>query len=307
MRMLSDHTWQQLQGLALTAHRLVHGLYAGSHASTLRGGGTEFYDYRPYVAGDEAARVDWKLFGRSDRLYVRRFQRYTDLNVMIMLDTSASMGFGGLSPRSIVRQAGAIQTKFALARQITAALGLVVVRQADRVGLTLAGRQWADRQSQWPITGGYGHWMSMCTGLEQAKPTGQTQLAEHLSATMLQMRRRGLVVVVSDMLDPIDKLVDVFGQLRYKGHELMVVQTLSPDELSLNDHTTRRLRLVDPETQRNVAAHIGQVAEAYSRRFAEHQSQVHDAVVGIGGRFDTVTTNQNMGEVMVQLLGRHRA
>src|SRR5690606_15362353 len=130
-----DQTWAQLGGLMFVARRLVDGLYAGRHLSPQVGMGQDFHDYRPYAPGDDLADLDWKLLGRTDRLYVRRYHRQTDLPVHLMVDASASMHFAGLAKTGQPLSAERSPTKYRMACLLAAAVAFLVTRQSERVGL----------------------------------------------------------------------------------------------------------------------------------------------------------------------------
>ena len=163
-----------LDGLYFAAKQLVDGLYTGRHASPLRGSGIEFHDYRPYIPGDDLRNIDWKRYGRTDRYYLKRYRRETDLNLHIMVDGSASMDFAGLNSKPQDK----LPTKYAIAQQLAAALTTLAIRQGDRAALGVFDKQ---LRCLHPPTGSLRQLQVMLADLEQTKVAqGQADLAASL-------------------------------------------------------------------------------------------------------------------------------
>jgi len=259
--------------LYLRARTLVEGLYHGRHRTPDRGASTEFYDFRAYAHGDPIQRVDWRLFGRTDRLYVRRFHQDTQLTVMLVVDASASMDFAGweesarIGERSRGRGQGRRPTKFRRARELAAALAYLTVRQADRVGLVISGRKGGgtantDALLVIPPAAGWGALHGVIGALEGARCEGvhgvakgrrndrgeaAGAMAAGLTAVAHAARQCGLVVCIGDLLDEPRGFLDAAARLRYgggragagggMGHgracDVACVQVLTPEEIAL--------------------------------------------------------------------------
>lgn len=261
------------RGLLLTARLLVDGLYTGRHASPLRGAGVEFHDYRPYTPGDDLRMIDWKLYGRTDRYYLKRFRRETDLSLHVAVDGSASMAFAGLG-RKLGGTTG--PSKLAVAKQLAAALAVLTARQGDRAGGCLFDQR---MRCFHPATGSPRRLQSFIAQLDHAEPTpGQADLGGSLRQLGAVLQRRGLIAVISDLLDTPDPLLRAIDRLRHAGSEVMVFQVLTPDELELTTGGGRGLMLTDPETAQSVQTRPDAVTRRYARLVAEHNEQLRRAL-----------------------------
>lgn len=252
----------ELGDLMFVAHRLVEGLYAGRHRSPRRGHSTEFYDFRPYLPGDEPQRVDWKLFGRTDRLYVRRFRHESELNIHLLLDRSASMDFAGLGRRQNV-------SKWTYARQLAAAIAFLAVRQQDRVGLLMFDEA---GEAVLPAGGGPEHLRQIIKALESAEPGGRTDPQQALQQAHAAIRGgrggRGMLVVISDMLEPAGAWCSAFAPFVHDRFDLLALQILHPQELDLRG--VGGARLVDRETHQSLRLFGPRLSADYGRRMRLH-------------------------------------
>ena len=246
--LLSPVDATQLSGLWFTARRMVEGLYAGRHRSPRRGHSTEFYDFRAYLPGDEPRRVDWKLYGRTDRLYIRRFRHDADLAMHLIVDRSRSMDFSALRP-------GPVPTKLDYARQVAAALAYLAVQQQDRVSLTFIADA-ADPAL--PLGGTFAHLRAVIEALERVGPGGRTEPAAALHEAHARLARaggarasrsgRGLVILISDLLRDPAAWLSGLGPFCHDAFDVAVLHVLAPDELDLGK--LGAAELVDAETGR---------------------------------------------------------
>eukprot|EP00752_Nemacystus_decipiens_P013964 g12400.t1 len=284
-----------LDGLYFAAKQLVDGLYTGRHASPLRGGGIEFHDYRPYTPGDDLRAIDWKRYGRTDRYYLKRYRRETDLNLHILVDGSASMDFAALH----AKPPAAPPTKYAVAQQLAAALTTLAIRQGDRAGLGVFDKQ---LRCLHPPTGSMRQLRIMLADVEQAQPAeGQADLAASLHQLTHSLRgRKAAIAIVSDLLDETDPMMDVFDRLRFTGHEVLVFQVLSPDELALPTDS-RGLRLIDPESGPAVNTQPQQIVSSYQTLIQQHLGTVRRSLAARGMDYTLVNTN----EPLIGTLRRH--
>jgi len=285
-----------LDGLYFAAKQLVDGLYTGRHASPLRGAGIEFHDYRPYTPGDDLRTVDWKLYGRTDRYYLKRYRRETDLNLHVMVDGSASMDFVGLSGK---RQTTG-PTKFAIAQTLAAALTTLAIQQGDRAGLGVFD---GSLRCLHPPTGSPRQLMAMLADLEHAQPA---EGVANLPASLKQLThtlggRKAAIAVVSDLLDEPEPMMDVFDRLRFAGHEVLVFQVLTPDELALPTET-RGLRMIDPESGPAVNTRPQQVAAQYRQLIQEHLDTVRRSLAARGIDHTLVNTREPLIGVLRRYL-----
>lgn len=278
---------RQLGGLLLTARQLVDGLYAGRHASPLRGAGIEFHDYRPYTPGDDPRGVDWKLYGRTDRYYLKRYRRETDLNLHLAVDASASMAFAGLPTR---RGKPTGPSKLAVAKQLAAALATLALRQGDRAGLSLLDD---GLRSHVPPSGSFRRLQEMTAQLERAEPaTGAGDIGQALQRLGGLITRRGVVVIIADLLDEPGPMLAAIDRLRHSGSEVVVFQVLTPDELRLTAPDGRGFLLSDPEHAGSVATRPSAVAKRYARLIDAHQDMLRRALAARDTDYTLVRTDQ---------------
>jgi len=261
-----------LQPLQFSPGARVTGHYAGRHASPQRGSAVEFRDYRAYTPGDAPSAIDWKVYGRSDRLVVKQYDHQTDLTVHLVVDASASMAYAGALPPAptggrLARLLGGGSpsapppSKLDHARRLAAALAFVVIHQQDRAGVAVAQNGAGpaiDPAASWP------HLHRVTTTLERLLAGGSAGLAAALAALDARTRRRGVVVVFSDLADPPGPVIEAANRLTHRGHEVIVFQTLHPDELSLPDLSDTVF--VDSETGDTVHVQVEDIRDAYAER-----------------------------------------
>lgn len=298
-----------LDGLYFAAKQLVDGLYTGRHASPLRGSGIEFHDYRPYTPGDDLRSIDWKRYGRTDRYYLKRYRRETDLNLHVMVDGSASMDFASLKGQVKGVLSGkpleGRPTKFAVAQQLAAALTTLAIRQGDRAALGVFDQR---LRCLHPPTGSLRQLQVMLADLEQAQPaTGKADLAGSLEQLAHTLRsHKAAIAVVSDLLDAPEPMLDVFDRLRFAGHEVVVFQVLTPDELALPTDA-RGLRMIDPEAGPAVNTRPQQVAASYQQLIEAHLSTLRRSLAARGMDHVLVDTSEPLIAVLRRYLQQRSA
>ncbi|HSJ25409.1 MAG TPA: DUF58 domain-containing protein, partial [Longimicrobiales bacterium] len=178
-----------LGGLEFVARHVVEGFIAGLHRSPHRGFSVEFAEHRMYQAGDDLRYIDWRMFGRSDRYYIKQFEEETNLRGYLLVDTSASMGWSSVP--------GSLPPKLWYARQLAACLALMLIRQGDAVGLIAFDDAIRARTAP---RGGRRHWHDVVRTLESVDAAGRTDPGSALQDLATRLRRRGLVILISDLL-----------------------------------------------------------------------------------------------------------
>lgn len=244
---------QKLGAFEFAPKTLVEGYLSGRRRAVSRGVSTEFRDYRPYSEGDDPKLVDWKVYARTDRHYLRTFVHETNMDCHIFLDSSASMGFGN----------GA--TKLDYASFFAAALSYLVIRHNDRVSLQLfdsAIRQFV------PAGGTRKHLHHLLNLLEENHPGEETSLGESLRRAFPLLRQRGSLIVISDFFDDVG---DIFGALSlylHRGFQVHLFHVLTPEELDLPDAGLRAF--VDLESGDRMIAHTTDLRRDYQGAMQEH-------------------------------------
>jgi len=208
----------QLHGLPLFARTVMEGFTTGHHSSPHKGFSVEFRQHRPYVQGDEIKRLDWKIFGRSDRFYIREYDEETNLRATILLDASGSMGYRSAK--------GGV--KFNYARRLAAALASLLMGQQDAVGLvTFDSKPREFIPNRMKLT----HLHHILDCLLRTEPGAETSLAGVLRNLAPRLKRRGLLVLISDCFDDAEALLQAIGVLRRRGHEIIVFHIWDREEL----------------------------------------------------------------------------
>ena len=210
-----------LQHLQLFARTVVEGFTTGHHASPHKGFSVEFRQHRPYVQGDDIRRLDWKIFGRADRFYIREYDEETNLRATLVLDASGSMGYRG--------QKGVL--KFDYARKLAAAMAYLLMSQQDAVGLITFDRKVREFI---PNRTRISHLHHLLESMVKTETGEDTALAPVLESLAQRLRRRGLVIIISDFFDDAAAVLKAVGVLRKKGHEIIAMQLWDRDELEFN-------------------------------------------------------------------------
>ncbi len=207
-----------LERAMVAARVLVEGPSTGSHRSPNKGASIEFRQHRPYTVGDEIRRIDWKAFARLDRFFIREHEDETSLRATIVLDSSGSMGYAGRGGRS----------KLDHAVRLAAGLAYLLIGQGDSVGLAVADTA---IRSLVPARSGPGHLHHIADALAKARPGGETALSATIDRVEVRLKRRGLVVLISDLMDDAEPLLRALARLRHARHDVAVLQVLDRDEL----------------------------------------------------------------------------
>lgn len=265
-RFLEPRALARVKNLAIIARGVVEGFISGLHASPYKGFSAEFAEHREYAPGDDPRRLDYRMLGRTDRLYVKEYEEETNMRVHILLDTSGSMGYGydGL-------------TKLQYASYLTAILAYLMTRQQDAVGLTTFDNE---MRLDMPARTSPRHFSEMMQRVEAIVPGAETDIAETLHALASRFKRRCLVVLISDLYDEPDAVLRALHHFRHRHHEVILFHVLDKAELefpfrdmvSFVDLETNERMRVDPAYVRDeYRSQIRQFVEDYRRACADAQ------------------------------------
>ena len=284
----------RLGSLELVARLVVEGYLAGRHKSPGRGGSLEFAEHRPYVPGDDLRRVDWKVYGRTDRWYVRESEQETNLRATLVLDASASMGFAS----------GELPSKWAYGRVLAAALAWLLLAQQDAVGLATFGD---GIRAFIPPRAGRAQRARLFAALEAEDAAGGTSPEGPFRELAERLPRRGLLILVSDLLGPPDRFLPGLRYFRHRKHEVVVFHVLDPAERSLAGLPPGG-EIVDAETGRAVHARPEELAEGYGEELEALERLYRDQAHDRGFDWVAVTTDEPVTTVLGRYLAarRHR-
>jgi uncharacterized protein (DUF58 family) len=268
----------QIRSLELRAKSVVEGFFTGLHRSPYHGFSVEFTEYRQYVPGDDPRYLDWKLYARSDRYYVKRFEDETNLRCHLVLDHSRSMAFGSLG-----------YSKSDYARTLAATLAYFLTTQRDAVGLI----RFAEEIDQYiPARYRTGQFRRLVVALDTDPAGTSTGLVSSLEQTAARLTKRGLVVLLSDFLVPLDDLEKRLSYLRAGHHEVAVFQIIDPAELSFN--FSEPMQFHDLESGREMYIDPAAVREQYQARIQAHLQGVSDICQKLGCDVARLTTDTPM-------------
>ncbi len=240
----------RLATLELKARTVVEGFISGLHRSPFKGFSVEFAEYRQYIHGDDLSTIDWKVYARSDRHFVKKFEEETNVHCQLLVDVSGSMAYGS---RGI--------TKFEYAACLAASLGYLMNRRRDAVGMTAFSDRIVDAL---PSSTRPGHLRNLLVALDRLEVGSRTNVGRPLHQIADAMTRRGMVVLISDLLDDPESVIRGLKHFQYRGSDVLVLQVLDPDELEFPFE--RATRFEDLETGDEVMATPAAVREHYLKQ-----------------------------------------
>lgn len=273
--------------LELVAKQAVEGFLSGLHPSPYYGSSVEYADHRPYTMGDEIRTIDWKLWAKTDKYYVKLFEEQTNCRAMILLDASRSMAF----------QSEKFPTKWDYACYSAAALAYLLLGQNDAVGLAVLGDTVRDYL---PPRSTATHFKTMLSFMERTQPTGESNLGPLLHEVAGQMKSRGIVVLISDLIDDLDGIADGLGHFRYRNNEVIVFQVMDPAELSFP--FDRLTRFKDMEGAGNLVANPQNVRKEYLQRLDKFLNSVRGACHERGVSHELARTDEPYARMLSAFL-----
>ena len=276
----------RIKSLQMRAKLAVEGFIKGIHRSPYHGFSVEFSEYREYSPGDDTRFIDWKLFARSDRYQVKRFEDETNLRCYLVVDASRSMGY----------TSGAY-TKGAYARTAAATIAYFLSRQRDAVGLLTFDDKVTGYLPPRHRPGQLRRLMGMLEHEPQGHATDLTKPLDEIAATV---RKRGLVILISDLLVPPDTLKTRLGYLKSRGHDVVMLRVLDPAEVHFTFENPSMFR--DVESGRELYVDPDAVRGDYRRRFDEHAAQLSKACSDLGVEFQQIETDRPLELVLFDLL-----
>ena len=285
---LEELRW--LRDLFFASRRIVEGQYAGRHCSSMRGHSVEFSDYRQYIPGDELGDIDWKIFGRSDRLFVKLFEQQSDMTVNLLVDGSASMTYAGYQGKG--------HSKFDHACRMAAAIGFLTAKQQDKVSFSLAqnGLSLFLR-----ARGDLGHFCQLLRTMEAVRPGGKADLADALHQLAGMISRRGVLIVFTDLLeDDLSAVFDALSIFMHRGGEVIVFHVLHAEEMHLPD--VADAMFIDSESGGRIRLNVTDVRSAYGEKLRHFLARCSAGCRGRGMDYNLVPTSQHYTKALSEYL-----
>ncbi len=302
---LDPTTLSAIDSLELRARMIVEGLVSGMHRSPHQGFSIEFAQHRQYATGDDLRHLDWKVYGRTDKLYLKQYQKETNLDLVILVDGSGSMAYASQSDHSSGRW-----RKFDHAATVGAVLAYLALQQQDRVGLNVFSQtvHKAVRTSN-----AQGHWQSIVEVLTNTSPDPQTldptdsdtsghrtDLGRLFDQILAKLSRRSLIVLLSDLFDTSESLSQALAQVQFRRHDLIVFQTLDPDELFFPFRSP--VRFIGLEGEGEVGIDPAALRKSYLAAMQDHLDQAQRITRRFGFDYMLIDSSQPLGAPLSRFL-----
>lgn len=284
--LLDSKVLARLMHLPLSARYPMEGSVSGHHKSPHRGSSVEFAEYRNYVPGDDIRRLDWRVFGRTDRFYLKEFEAETNLRCYFVLDCSGSMGFG---------QNGV--SKLLYAKRMIATLAYLTVHEGDAVGLICVGEK---SLVEIPPRRNPSHLQLIFDTLEAAKADGETGLVPVLHDLAEKIRRRAVVIVLSDLFSESEALLGCFQHFRFQKHDLAVFHLL--DRAEIDFKFDRPVRFVDLESSASLVTEPATIRDEYLHQFGQFLELMRAGCHEFGVDYRRTITDESYENVLANFL-----
>ncbi|HUS47452.1 MAG TPA: DUF58 domain-containing protein [Phycisphaerae bacterium] len=283
---------QQVKRLDLKARFIVEGFLSGLHGSPFQGFSVEFAEHRKYTPGDDIRQMDWSVYAKTDRFYIKKFRAETNLEAYLLVDCSASMGFA----------TGERMTKMDYSICLAAALGYLMINQQDSVGLVTFDEK---IRTFLPPKMKRSHLTNIIGTLARTGPGGKTHLAEAIHSVAERVPKRGLMILLSDLLAPQEEVIDALHHMRFRGHDLIIFQVLDHSELAFD--FDGQLRFEDPETRRHIEANPQAIRAAYLEELRNFIDTYKHECLNIRADFITVSNDMTFDKALLEFLAQRKS
>jgi len=284
---LDPQVLDQIKRLDLRARLVVEGFVAGMHKSPYRGYSVEFAQHREYVAGDDIRFLDWKVYAKSDRLYIKEFEEETNLKAHIFVDQSESMAYG------------AKRRKFDYAATMAASLGFLIQQQQDSVGLDLFAE---GLLTQIPPSNSKAQLNKFLATLSEARPTGKTKVATVLNELAEKSIRKGLVILISDLFDDASTILKSIQHLRLRGQDVLLFHILDRDEV---DFPFERMTMFEGlESMPELLCDPKSLRDAYLQELAQFEEEIRKGCQARKVDYQRIVTDQALDVVLTTYLAK---
>ena len=287
-RFLAPEVLARISTLELLARTVVEGFISGLHRSPFTGFSTEFAEYRQYMPGDDLRYLDWKLLGRTDRYYIKKYRADTNSQCHILIDASASMRY---STTDI--------TKLQYAQFLGSSLAYLANKQQDAVGLIAFDRE---VRAHVPAHNRIGHMRTIFGRMEQLEPGNETRLSQMLHLAAERITRRGIIVVISDFYDEPEAIISALQHLRFKGNDVIVFHVLDKNETDFE--FTEPVLLEDAETAEEIHVMPDILAEGYRNTVREHIERLREGAGQNKIDYELLTTDKPLDVALFSFLAK---
>lgn len=274
----------KLNSLELKTRSIVEGFIVGLHKSPYHGFSAEFSEHRAYMQGDSIKNIDWKVFGKSDKYYIKQYEEETNLISHIILDSSSSMGFS---------KDGNV-TKLEYGKMLAASLAYLMLKQQDAVGLATFSQK--PEQYIAPKTFKT-HVNNVLQILEKTSAKGKTNVSVCLNHLAEKIKKRGIIILISDFFDDSDKIIKSLKMFRYKKNEVIVFQILDPAEKNFS--FSDEVKFVDMETAEKIRTQPFQIQQSYKKIFSEYLQKIEAACLANKIEYNLITTDLYFDKALI--------
>lgn len=279
----------KLASLELKARNVVEGFMVGLHKSPYHGFSVEFSEHRPYMQGDQLKDIDWKVLAKSDRYYIKQYEEETNLIAHIFLDVSKSMDF---------KHSGKI-TKLEYAKILSASLAYLLIQQQDSVGIGL----FSDKlETYLPPRSTRIYLKNILKEINNVSASSKTNTADCLNSVSEKIKRRGMVILISDFFDDIDKVLSALKKLHYKKNDVILFQILDPIEESFAFEKSGVF--IDLETGEEMTTQPHQIQSSYQEAFRQYLARLKKECLSFGIEYNLITTNEQFDTALLSFIKR---
>lgn len=290
---LTSNDLNKFASLQVFARQVVEGFCSGLHKSPHKGFSVEFKEHRQYVAGDDIRDIDWKLFGKTDRLFIREYEEETNLRCTVLLDSSGSMGYRG--SRSLL-------SKHDYAVRLAACLSYLMLQQQDSVGLVNFDDQ---VRSYLPPRSRPRHLQAIVDSLHEQSPGDETELSAVFHEMVQKIQRRGMLVIISDLFGDVDQLMKALAHFRHAHHEIMIFQIWDPDEIDFPFRQWTQFASLEQADHQHLVD-PSQIRSAYLQRLEQFREQLTSGCRRHRINLVPMTTDQPYADALASYLAHRR-
>jgi len=287
---LNPNIVNQLNNLYIKAKLIVEGTMYGLHKSPFHGFSAEFSEHRAYSQGDQIKNIDWKLWSKTDKYYVKRFEEETNLSCHIFLDASKSMDFTSSNV-----------TKFQYSQMIAAALSYLIIKQKDSLGLYTFN---TEIKLSIPPKNNKNHLNTILTLMENMKTSGSTNISKVLNFNAEKIKKSGLIILITDLLDDTDKILEGLKHFQYYKHEILVFHILDKQEVELE--YKEKIIFEDLENKEKVNIEPWQIKDSYNKEYMNKINYFKSECLKTRIEYNLVYTDQDLDQAIHQFLNKRK-